>query len=76
MTARRAERRLMARPEAAQYCGVSLPVFDDLRQRGLVPRPLKWPGVSKMLFDTKALDEAIDALAEPVEQPKEDWAMS
>ena len=71
-------RRLLPRPEAAAYCGVSLPTFDDLLRRGLVPKPLRWPGVEKMLFDERQLNEAIDALTEPAApaETKGEWAMS
>ena len=69
-------RRLLTRPEAAAYCGVSVPTFNDQLRSGAMPAPLQWPDVRRMLWDVRALDAAIDALAEPAEQPKEDWAMS
>ena len=76
MTARRAARRLMPRAEAAIYCGLSETVFDSLRAAGVIPPPLRWPGVSKLLFDSRRLDEAIDALAEPADASKDDWSMA
>ncbi len=61
------EPRLLARKEAAAYCGMSLPTFErlcpvnpvDLRLRGY-------------LYDRKALDQWIDGLNAAVPPPK-DW---
>ena len=68
-------RRLLTRPEAAAYCGVSVPTFNDQLRSGSMPAPLQWPSVNRMLWDLRALDAAIDALADPADA-KDEWRMT
>ncbi|MCF3933276.1 XRE family transcriptional regulator [Acuticoccus sp. M5D2P5] len=52
--------RLLRRPQAAAYCGVSVGKFDQLVQDRSMPRG-HWIG-GCLVWDMKALDENIDAL--------------
>ena len=52
--------RLLSRPEAAAYAGVSPTLFDRMRGDGLMPGPKKVYG--RVLWDVRALDAAIDCL--------------
>ncbi len=52
--------RLLSRPEAAAYVGVSPSTFDKLMADGLMPRPLKV--YARTLWDVRTLDASIDSL--------------
>lgn len=51
--------RLLARKEAAAYCGVSPESFSQWQRKGLVPEPIA--GTHR--WDRKALDRALDKLS-------------
>jgi len=48
--------RLLTRPQAAAYCGVSPETFDVYRRRGMVPDPIS--GTNR--WDRKLIDEWLD----------------
>ncbi len=52
--------RLLSRPEAAAYAGVSPTTFDRMIGDGFMPGPKKVYG--RVLWDVRALDAAIDCL--------------
>ena len=52
--------RLLRRPEAAAYAGVSPNTFDRMMGDGLMPGPKRVYG--RVLWDVRALDAAIDCL--------------
>lgn len=52
--------RLLSRPEAAAYAGVSPTTFDRMMGDGFMPGPKKVYG--RVLWDVRALDAAIDCL--------------
>ena len=52
--------RLLRRPEAAAYAGVSPNTFDRMMGDGLMPGPKRVYGC--VLWDVRALDAAIDSL--------------
>ncbi len=60
--------RLLSRPEAAAYAGVSPSTFDKLMSDGLMPSPVRL--YSRTLWDVQALDAAIDCLPDREELPK------
>lgn len=53
-------RRLLSRVEAAKYAGVSPNTFDRMIEDGIMPVSLRV--YSRVLWDVRALDAAIDAL--------------
>jgi predicted DNA-binding transcriptional regulator AlpA len=55
--------RLLSRPEAAAYAGVSPTTFDRLMNDGFMPAPKRI--YSRVLWDVRALDAAIDCLPSP-----------
>lgn len=69
--------RLISRPDAAAYCGLTPRGFDDWVKRNIVPGPL--PSTKK--WDVKAIDAALDKLSgfapptvpEPEDDPLEAW---
>lgn len=61
--------RLLSRPEAAAYAGVSPSTFDKLMADGMMPRPLRV--YSRTLWDVRALDAAIDCLIHGEELPQD-----
>lgn len=52
--------RLLSRPEASAYAGVSPTTFDRMMGDGLMPSPKRVYG--RVLWDVRALDAAIDCL--------------
>lgn len=48
--------RLLTRPQAAAYCGLSCPAFSDWVKRGRLPGPIS--GTAR--WDLKAIDAALD----------------
>ena len=52
--------RLLSRPEAAAYAGVSPSTFDKMQADGMMPGPLRVYG--RTLWDVRALDSSIDCL--------------
>ena len=52
--------RLLSRVEAAALCGVSPNTFDRMQVDGLMPCPKRV--YSRVLWDVRAIDAAIDAL--------------
>lgn len=60
--------RLLSRPEAAAYAGVSPSTFDKLMADGLMPGPVRL--YSRTLWDVRGLDAAIDCLLDGAELPK------
>lgn len=69
-----ANTRLLPRIDAAAYIGLSVVRFDDLVKAGKIPSPVKWAGIDKKLWDVRRVDEAIDALSEPV--AADDWGVA
>lgn len=68
--------RLLSRPEAAAYVGVSPTTFDRMVGDGLMPGPIKVYG--RVLWDVRALDAAIDCLpgdgvSTKVEDEENEW---
>lgn len=59
----------LSRAAAAQYVGVSPSKFDELVANGQMPRPFSIG--ARRLWDLRALDLAIDALAETVAEANE-----
>jgi predicted DNA-binding transcriptional regulator AlpA len=55
-------RRCLSRQEAARYVGVSVTLFDELVAERIMPQPFNIRG--RKLWDIRALDAAIDALAD------------
>jgi predicted DNA-binding transcriptional regulator AlpA len=55
-------RRGLSRQEAARYVGISVTLFDELVAEGVMPQPFTIR--SRKLWDIRALDAAIDALAD------------
>jgi hypothetical protein len=55
-------RRCLSRQEAARYIGISVTLFDELVAEGVMPQPFNIR--SRKLWDIRALDAAIDALAD------------
>ena len=55
-------RRGLSRQEAARYIGISVTLFDQLVAERTMPQPFKIR--TRKLWDIRALDAAIDALAE------------
>jgi predicted DNA-binding transcriptional regulator AlpA len=55
-----APRRMLSREEAAVYTGVSASLFDQMVADGRMPKPTRIN--SRVLWDIKKLDAAIDAL--------------
>ncbi len=53
--------RLVNREAAAAYVCVSPNTFDDMVNRGLMPRPRKL-GDKRLVWDVRELDAAVDAL--------------
>jgi hypothetical protein len=49
--------------QAAAYWGVSPGTFRKLIRLGLAPAPLKLPGLDRNIWDRRALDAAMSALA-------------
>jgi hypothetical protein len=45
--------------DAAKYVGVSVNTFKKLIKLGLVPAPIKFPGLDRNIYDRLALDEAM-----------------
>jgi predicted DNA-binding transcriptional regulator AlpA len=60
--------RVVTRPQAAAYCGVSVQTFSDWIKRGLLPGPL--PGTAR--WDLKAIDASLDGIAGNVMESEED----
>jgi hypothetical protein len=52
--------------QAAAYWGVSSGTFRKLIRLGLVPEPLRLPGLDRNIYDPIALDAAMSALAAAV----------
>lgn len=52
--------RLLSRPEAAAYAGVSASTFDKMMADGLMPPPVRV--YARTLWDVRQLDMSIDAL--------------
>ena len=55
-------RRCLSRQEAARYVGISVTLFDELVAERAMPKPFNIR--SRKLWDIRALDVAIDALAD------------
>jgi predicted DNA-binding transcriptional regulator AlpA len=55
-------RRCLSRQEAARYIGISVTLFDELVAERTMPPPFDIR--SRKLWDIRALDAAIDALAD------------
>jgi hypothetical protein len=53
--------RLLTLKETASYWGVSPNTFRKMFQKGIAPGPINTPGLTRLLFDRLAQDEAIDA---------------
>lgn len=51
-------KRVLNQKQAAEYIGVSAPVFADYRKTGLI-KPVEYPGFSGLRFDKKILDKFI-----------------
>ena len=49
--------------DAARYVGVSMNTFQKLIKQGLLPAPIKFPGLDRNIHDRQALDAAITAMA-------------
>jgi hypothetical protein len=49
--------------DAAKYVGVSVNTFQKLIRLGLVPAPIKFPGLDRNIHDRVALNAAITARA-------------
>ena len=54
--------RLINREAAAAYVGVSANTFDDMAEKGLMPKPRILPGYRRKAWDVRELDIAVDAL--------------
>jgi excisionase family DNA binding protein len=54
-------KRVLSRPEAATYCGVSNSTFDRAVKRGDLPAPIRVG--RRRLWKAEALDSALDRLA-------------
>jgi predicted DNA-binding transcriptional regulator AlpA len=63
-----APRRGLNREEAARYVGVGTTKFDEMVDRGEMPKPIHVGG--RRIWDIRALDAAFDRLAEPTEGPR------
>lgn len=68
--------RLLSRPEAAAYVGVSPTTFDRMMGDGFMPAPKKVYG--RVLWDVRELDAAIDCLpgggvSTKVEDEENEW---
>lgn len=50
------EKRYLNGKEAAEYLGVSYKVFKEIREQGEL-NPIKYPGIAKIWFDKKDLDQ-------------------
>lgn len=62
-------RRCLSRQEAARYVGISVTLFDELVAERTMPPPFTIR--SRKLWDIRALDAAIDALADQAAQASE-----
>ena len=62
-------RRCLSRQEAARYVGISVTLFDELVDERAMPKPFEIR--SRKLWDIRALDAAIDALADQAAQASE-----
>ena len=60
--------RLLSRPEAAAYAGVSPSTFDKMIADGMMPKALRVYG--RTLWDVRGLDAAIDSLIGGAESPQ------
>lgn len=60
--------RLLSRPEATAYAGVSPSTFDKMQADGIMPAPIRV--YSRTLWDVRALDSAIDCLLDTYDAPK------
>jgi len=56
------EPRALNLPKAASYWGVAPGSFKKLVKLGVAPEPIRIPGFDRVLWDKRALDEAMDAL--------------
>ena len=63
--------RLIDRPAAAAYVNVSPITFDKMQMQGLMPRPRKVSG-TRIAWDVRELDRAVDALPHRGEQQSDD----
>jgi predicted DNA-binding transcriptional regulator AlpA len=52
----------LSRVEAAAYVNVSPSLFDQMVKDGVMPKPKRVPGHSRVIFDRHALDAAFAAL--------------
>ena len=60
------EPRGLSLPKSAAYWGVSPGTFNTLWRRGMVPAPIKIPGLDRNIWDKRVLDQAMDALRDGV----------
>lgn len=62
-----APRRGLSRQEAARYVGIGTTLFDEMVEAGELPEPFRIR--SRVLWDIRKLDEAIDALSDDAGNP-------
>lgn len=52
--------RMLSDKQAARRAGLSVPTFMKLVHEGLLPPPIKYPGIKRNLWDVVLLDRSLD----------------
>ncbi len=65
--------RLLSRVQAAGYVGVSPTTFDRMMDEGSMPKPKKLPPTTRLCWDVRKLDTAIDALPSEDDSENNEW---